>query len=1320
MSSGRLKKDANSPLKVLRLPRLGSILNPSPRTLNAPAPTSGPCDLPSGPPSDDTAEQGLKRLIDIATRLNETLTDSTERMLRLRHPLGRVLNLLRSQAHKLEIDEGAVVKRKGEDVPYVPRLVVTGTSKSGKSTTINFLLQCSVHELANRNSELKTEESPNTSGCGVITSAYTSLTQQELSYHQNSGVSSSCNTGENVFTMSCRSRAASGKQGSQTSGDDRVDKCMGVNPTTRFTAGNAGEKDTASSRHRGFKCENSRDRDNSAAVDGSSPWQRDHTILWLESHSIEEDSKCGSLLHVMNLSNFPQDKHRRSRGSDANSPSSAMTVERSVTMKPGAYDQTIVDRIRALSEEKVPKTLCSGNRDFDYECTLPPIPKMSCCGSGKTEGSLPTFAETGSTACRAVPWVLKEAAGGAINSRREGALASPLPDILRGDMFMYTVPCEVIGTQLMKQCITDLFGPFSPYQEVDIPTESASVSSASVLFNSYNAKQHHTKEDNEEARHIRQLIADLTIFVITFADAVLVRESGAATNDPQLLNRPPPMASNLTSLVHQFQHHMWDLYNVRVSPWQMIPYSGTVSSAAQSVLSALYVEQIRQLATSQRAYQNRSRSSNLCYSPSMSLLSSSQTATSSVEMSLKTSADFNEADSKVDDESGYPEHPLQVAIHKYCATVFGERFISRNPQLPLEQLGQIVWHDALESMWVKSGASDLLRIARNFEKHPELHILSSIAVSLVIWCNQLHAAIKDGLNHSYRRVRALRVQLNRMQTLDNAVTIALKQFRREFIPRVISKDIQVQLQERFQRITVQFWWKLVDLVDEAYYASMPEDPTGRSHYVPRIALSSCLSSPGVEIRARLRKEFQQLFQMFIAQDYHQRIALLRQIISEKTEGFCKDSTQFCMRKDSYMENEIKRSMGREEFGHCKSNEALRAGHCTSLECRHHIPFVEDNVCEIKASIESELTLRLARFNTEIINYFMQEVAEALPGIRVMCSGQRRRYVEAVVRVLARLEEHDAVDPLQWASVRQKLDELSRFHLAGMQVKWQLEPFVTKLRASLVEDQILLVLGSSGLVDKCHIACGGRAISYIKEVDQSLRASQTSSFLNGSEMGGERAPYAYFPASDNYFASAKPEVTNIAPDRWLEKITTAPDETLSFSASGDTRNLQGLRPQKESLPDALEEKQMKLQEAKQQHLYGNLWREEASSQNPLWFLLAVWRQVLANMSFRPWLQLHSQRHAALLNITSYCFFTGSDTLRAQLKGELDYIKEMLSTERNEKQRADLDALSVLSHLGTSATAVARSLAQMKGVVMTTSSDTEEGTHSASSCSQKGEV
>ncbi|SCU65863.1 uncharacterized protein TEOVI_000023700 [Trypanosoma equiperdum] len=1224
-------------------------------------------------------KDGVKRLMDIAVEFNGLLTDSSEKLLRLRRSLNSTLEILNTSMKGL--------KEMRRPSGCLPSMVVAGATESGKSTVADFLLRCATCSFSDDSPMTKNDDSPAVNTCGTVSSPYTSMSLQECSFRKGSCACSTTNISDANAAQNSRARAASTKP-CRVSMDPRTERSCMASPRILYSPGRCTIPSAASS----FRVV---PRDPEI---GAPQCQTPSVLpsLWTQERALrrfeypEDDSKSGTLSRVVNFSHLSSSRGRRQREGDTLSTYQAPTPVRVSTIRPGAYDVTIQERICAL--QKSPrKSLIRDKPSPQRRCTLPMCPSKSWCSSEKLYASSIHSSQSGVS--RSSPWLLKELASEVVWSERGAMSSYQLPDLLLGDGLLYTVPCEVIGTQHMVESVGNLFSPFT--QRIDDDNSSEMLSSSFSSSRAVSKHETHPTRENQwqsmegsskesESQKIRQLIADMTFFVITFTDAVLMREAGASINDVQLIQRPPPMASSIPELIELFQENMMKLFGVAVSSWQVIPYSGTVSHATHSVLSALYNDKLRRLSlaaaeekqeTPARNSQNRERVPSL--SPSALTESDAGVGGGGVSRSNDRSCE---------------EESARTAVEAYCRVVFGANYGNRKEQLPPQQLEQLVLYDAVNSMWNKSGAQQLLRAVRVFEKNTELSVFTRVAVSLVIWCHQLRTVLVRARKSATRRSRSIRMNLTKVQNLDNVVREALGGFKEIPVPRVVVRDFETVVQRKFKSVTVAFWGKVLDLLDEAYEDMNDDHLTKRRPVVRRCPLPSGPSDVSLAVRKRLLTEFRDLHRHFISLDYRKQIQQLRAIIAEQAMRIrnvaaakTKETVGARLEGADAVVLELVAETRRETIGGFAATKVS----ATAEDMRHHIPYVEDNARELKVIMERELTLRLSRFNTEIINYLMQELSEAIPDIAQVCGAQRDVMDLKLVQLFALLKMHECSDRINWNALDSKREQLANCSLLNMQPLGSLEPFVTGLRTSVVEDQIMLMLVGEGFFGTDEVKCGGRTLSYLGKCENRICALQRRDLRLAMNLSCGRPLQSHFQNDDLLYTPAKPEDLISSLGCWTDNITNVPhDEATSVSTA-----ISEVTSFSDGSCDAPGN-----ESAKQNRLESDCrWSSTHPSLNPLWFILAVWQQTLSSMTFRPWFQLDGVNHATLLSSVGTLFTSSCEGLRAQLRGEVRHLEDALRVEHREKSRVESRILKALRRLSTNAVSVANDFTRLrKGV------------------------
>ncbi|KEG11177.1 hypothetical protein DQ04_02891020 [Trypanosoma grayi] len=997
---------------------------------------------------------------------------------------------------------------------------------------------------------------------------------------------------------------------------------------------------------RGPKSDTNADTDYGTVSGGTQlPLLRERSRRRLVCDGEEEVRKVASFKFVT-ITPFLDVKPVRSTESDTITPSLASTQHRAVTVLPGSFDTNIMDQIRRkFGGVMFPRQ----NNDKLQHCTVrnsaPPQEITLAVGDGSGKPSLlhtPLIAPGRTTETdgnyQATPWILQEVPGGVLRCQREGIPSYQRLETLCGETIMFTLPCDMVGTHHLMTALTDLFGPFA----VRVPGDS-------LYGNTSGGDKVHAGAEtfvDDDAQRIRQLISDVTFYILTFSDAVLTRAEGALSLDEQLMGRPPPMVSSLTELVALFQKEMYQRYGVHVAPWQIIPYSGTMSHATRDALTAIFEARL--------ARQGLVDTEDIVLSMSSADTQLFPLNTSCTSLLLPQSTTCS---------SGSCIH---TAINTYCSVVYGQHFNTQKHTISAEQLEDIVWHYALNTTWEESGACQLLHTVKCFEGSAVQHYLSFAALCIAMWCRQMRMMLPQMRKILRGQKKRLRGELRVKREQRNAMMSALKQLKEEAIPRVMSQSIQFQLQERFEGLTVMFWWSLIDLLNEenkCIYKGQQNvkrfPPFSTCHVAPLLS-----SSQSVQARERLGQQYRIFMEFYVVQNYQRQMSQLRRIIAEEKRKADGSSTRLGVST-------------RSEVLTPSSSASVPSTFSLEEATRHHIPFVAQHALELKATMEKELTLQLARFNTEVINYFMAELAVAMLDIVTLCEQQRKEAKKKMMGVVRSIDYLNGYELAERKMLRSTLREFSRLGLAHLPPPRRLESFVTGLRSALCEDQILLIVKHLEEDEERQQAmCAPRTTAYLAKAerenhDRLLRPTEVVHPLNARLLQQMRLHEGLF------WAPVEIEDVTPLPEKWMRKSTSVGMEEGNSKAAAPLRGLTGCA---DDLP--------------QRQWCWDLDDDEAPT-NPLWFILRVWQEVLSVMSFRPWVVLHSVRYATLLNNICLIFLKGHARLDKVLNDDTRDLESALCRARKEAYRLEVDVPDALQRLSSTAATVAHDLKSADG-------------------------
>ncbi|KAH9599897.1 hypothetical protein LSM04_001565 [Trypanosoma melophagium] len=537
---------------------------------------------------------------------------------------------------------------------------------------------------------------------------------------------------------------------------------------------------------------------------------------------------------------------------------------------------------------------------------------------------------------------------------------------------------------------------------------------------------------------------------------------------------------------------------------------------------------------------------------------------------------------------------LRKALSKYCDVVFGEHFNARKSVLSDDQLEKIVWHHALTSMWQDSGTEQLFNAVKGFEINYFENFFAFSAVSLVVWCQQLKMVLPQARKLIRRRLKAYKRELRYLRKQGDVRALSITRIKKEIIPRDISHGIQSQFQEKFEELTVRFWWTLNDIL---------ETENERCGVCPRTS---------------------------------------------------------------------------------KQHPASRLCHSSLPAC-------------IKA---------------QVINLFVAELVAAMSDFTRIFERQRNLLVRKILRIFTSVESYKGYESNE-KILRSSLRALSHLSLIELRPSSELEVFVTGLRGSLCEDQILLILrGFAQLNEIPQTSYASRSLAYLhkQEYENKARGLQCNEVIHAGDPGfleeiQNRENYFWVPMELGDIRERSANWMRKAASFGVERSTTTRivkknsnygnASIVQFASSVVTVSAEGTggkRRQQEEQGEVILPKQKEDYE-------NNIIESNVISTNPLWFLLAVWKEVLSTMLFRPWLTLHSFRYCALLNNIVSTFVKEQENLGVSLKNESAEIEAALRSISTEMSKVSEDIPSAINRLSSIAGTVANEMKSLKAFKVT---------------------
>ncbi|ORC86615.1 uncharacterized protein TM35_000272050 [Trypanosoma theileri] len=1254
----------------------------------------------------------VQAMIKAAAEFTDLLTDSTEQQLRLRTSLSALVDVLRS---------GTRTAAQKQGMYGAQRLVVAGSAESGKSTLVELLLKCPP-SLAEVDTMEDTDNDSNGSGPAEKIppdlferlptrpnvnggAALLASSPMELPpLHPND---TSC-PNEGIDDISA---SAVGNGGTLTMTLSSAVSGGGILFSPSFVPNN---NNNNNNNHNNNNNNNHTRRERSATWETDVSMDPDETVGLSNTHlpflrergrrrlcRAEDEPRGKPSFKFVTVSPFPDCRLLHSTENGVLSPSVNSALHRMISMRPGSFDTTIVDRIR-MRKNRIISRSSVGLRDEMIpiqQIATSTLPYNSTISHRTREFSLQTLTASVRTRTDTMkevpitPWSLQECSGGVIRSEREGMTSYQVPDTLCGESFIFTIPAEVVGTSRMVDCMAELFGLFAlpllhneTNNDVDDlssspkPSQSEGKDTGSTDKDNY---YHHSKNDKNgitDGRSICQLIADLTLFVLTFSDAIITRAEGVMTLDEELMKRPPPMARTLPELVTLFQKEVEKIYGISVASWQVIPFSGSMSHVTHDVLQSFFDLRV----IPPVVQETETVDTDLLSSSTNTLLGPSS---SSSTFMIPPAA------------GGGSLISLRRAISKYCDVVFGEHFNTRKSVLSEEQLEKIVWHHALTSMWEDSGAEQLFNAVKYFESNYLENFFAHAAVSLVVWCQQLKMVLPQARKFVRRRLKTCRRELQYMKKQSDARVLSITRIKKEIIPRDISRGIQSQFQEKFEELTVRFWWTLFDIIETENERCGVCPRTSKRHPASSLCHSSLPAC--TQARERLRKEYQAFVHLFINKSYEGQVSHLRSIITEKKQ-----------KKDGLLNSndEVK---GNEHVDSHTPKASKTSDFQRNETKKHHIPFVEHNARNFKATMEKELTLHLSRFNTEVINLFVAELVAVMPDFTRMCERQRNLVGRKLLRIFASVDYYRGYESSE-KNLRSLLKTFSHLSLVELRPSSELEVFVTGLRGSLCEDQILLILRDLTQHNETQeTSYASRSLAYLRKQEKEINSGEfqykevmhsddptlldeiqdlETSFWAPLDMGDMKQHSANWMRKAASFGVERTTTTRI-----MEKNTRCSNASIvqfgfsSATVSSEDTGAKKQRQQEEHgegiLPKQKEERENVIIES---HIM---------STNPLWFLLAVWKETLSAMSFHPWVLLRSFRYGGLLNNIVSTFVKQQEHLVINLKNEISEIEAALQGIRKEMSQVVENIPMALNRLSSIATTAAHEMKALKASTVT---------------------
>ncbi|ESS69509.1 hypothetical protein TCDM_01787 [Trypanosoma cruzi Dm28c] len=1198
----------------------------------------------------------VEQLANAVREPSTLLTDTTDKLIQMRALLKTMMDSLRNCRHCI---------RRGQALSRFPRLVVTGPSQSGKSTLIDFILQ-------RRHAQTKLD-----SGANAVSKAEECdksehslrkiLSPRPMNSSSTSLESHSVNRISDCSTSFSKLGGLLFQKPNGMNGMDEHEELEGILCSSTSNASIFVPSE------RGNKPDTNHNVEDAAQHEASNLPFLNERSRWRYGRG-NDGARIRQPLRLVKLASISGRRMSKSAGSDVfpgmdkNSPHGGSMVVIS-----GRFDITIVDRIRRKKGDAA-HLLREGEKKFcDQANGIHSLTtKSGVSGSRQTNAPSASAGSVGAgvgpfNPCRAPFWLLQENVGGGVRWEGEGTTAVQLSDSLCAEAFFFTLPCEVVGTHRMVAIMNEFFEPFATLTEGDRCKDGGGEHVTSPSNQQHRNCSQEKKgcahdEEGDDYQSIFQLISDITFYVLTFSDAIVLRSEGVQTTDKQLVNRSPPMANSLPELVAMFQREMLRLFGIHVDSWQVIPFSGPMSRVTRDVLTEIYEARLAR----------------------MDLLDADDgppPTFSALEplFSLNVSALLPITSGVVNTEG-----KLQLAITEFCDVMYGQRFKKSRGRFSPGQMEELVLQHALRDAWKDSGACQLLHTVRCFDWNSLHYTVSQIALSLVIWCRQMHLVLLQAQKFLWQRLKSLQSDLQRINRDDDRAKSAVRQLKEESIPRQMTQSIVFRVQKRFEELTIRFWWTLLTLLDEenvryGVYRSGSAQMLTSTRSCPLLLPFSSLS---MKARKRLCRQYHRFLDVYVTQRYQTQMSQLQSIIEEKNQN----------PGENTLGHAKQRSMDQEEIRYSLDADASTLPpNLGSLmeDMRHHIPFVAQNARELKLTMRKELSLLLARLNTEVINYFMAELANAFPALVKMCEVQRKIAKGKLLQLVTTVNSRETYDSAERRLLRSMLSEIPRLRLLEMRPDQELEAFVTGLRSSLCQDQLVLYVkhlddGWNGQ----YAGCAAKTLAYLLKADWESDARQLRS-VDYIQPQNATLLQQLREYQDVFWAPMEmTEMTPLPSDR---------GGNLACIEFGDQPSIDGTTGKpKEASGTHVDNGSSVSKELPQEGEKGSLMGSNdilVSKRNPIGFFLAVWQEVFSAMSFRPWILLHNVRYASLLNNITLIFLRGQARLESVLKERSCETEAVLRSVRHEMHLLGVELPSSLKRLSSRAIGAAHNMKKL---------------------------
>ncbi|ESL10676.1 hypothetical protein TRSC58_01586 [Trypanosoma rangeli SC58] len=1202
----------------------------------------------------------VEQLLSAAMAITPLLTETTEQLQPMRAALTTVMGNLRICRHSI---------RRKKAPSIVPRLLIAGPAQTGKSAIVDFVLQHLTQAALDTGATttISRETSPvvlrgeecNMSLDSMRKRSHSLLVRPHASTVGNLNMDSRCSYSAGhakVGGLLCR-------KPSEVNGVEECDETEGIVCSLESVASGVNIMD------RGNKLDSNHNPDYNVQQDAIFSFSLNDRARRKPSHG-DEGRRGIPLLKFVEVSPLSETYFPQSLASDVASFCMDTTPSSCTVVISGGLETTIVDRMRSSQSGVVRNWLQGGqNKTHRPNGGTHALPSHSGARGSRRAATASEGVEPAAVCiepfswCRAPSWMLQETSGSIVRGEGDGASFVQVPDSLCAEAIFFTLPCEVVGTYRMATVMNKLFNPFGVPTEDDACDGAIGGERVSMLAEQQQQQQQRRRSrkkancvhDEDDRETLCQLISDMTFYILTFSDAIIARSEGVHTTDRQLANRPPPMAGSLPELIALFQKEMRRVFGVHVNSWQVVPFSGPMSRVTRDALGAIYAKRftgVEPLGTDETL-------------PSVS---------SAFLPLLPVSSTASFPAPPVVGKTGLN---LQLAISEYCDVVYGQRFKQCQHHFSPDQLEEIVLQHALSDMWQLSGAHQLLHTARCFEWNSLQHIVSHIAFSLVICSRQLQSVLPQVQESLWMQKKRLQNELKRRKRDNFVANMALRRLKEMHIPRQMIQGILHTIQERFEDVVIRFWWTLLTLLDEenvrcgVYHRD-------EAQLLPASCRHSLLmpSDLSMEARKRLCKLYRQFLSVYITQGYETQMSQLQSII-EETGRQTSNRTR----------RGVQRQLSDVEMTHGVVPGAASVLSPDSMhlveDAKHHIPFVAENALGLKLTMQKELSLLVARLNTEVINYFMAELANAVHEFVKLCEMQLGDTKEKMLQLMTAVKPRQTFDPIELKLLRSLLSKISRLSLLELRPNQELEAFVTGLRSALCQDQVkMYVKLLDGGWNGQYTDCAANTVAYLAKSEEECDARRQQLpdrvLLRNSSFSQQLREYrdiAWAPME-----MAELTLSSLNRVRKSTGVGVKHHPSMCDAAGTTVAN-----PPVEACTVPVREPPT--EDKDPLHVCNDV---VASTSNPIWFFLVVWREVFSVMTFRPWMLLHNVRYATLLNKITLIFLKGQGRLQAVTKEESDKAEAKLRSLRQEMSLLREELPSLLQHLSTTAKGVAHEM------------------------------